>query len=93
MITGRRKNLHWRKHVFTNALGDRKMYEFIHDNPSMESYPVSYTNNPQVIAANDNMISITPPWRWTCWGSAIRVLGRLRIQRHRRSAGLCAGSL
>jgi itaconate CoA-transferase len=58
VITGRRKNRHPRKHVFTNALGDRELYEFIHDNPSMESYPVSYTNNPQVIAANDNMISI-----------------------------------
>ena len=58
VITGRRKNRHPRKHIFTNALGDRELYEFIHDNPSMESYPVSYTNDPAVIAANDNMISI-----------------------------------
>ena len=58
VITGNRKNLHPRKHVFTNALGDRAMYEFMHDNPSMESYPVSYTNNPHVIAQNDHMISI-----------------------------------
>jgi itaconate CoA-transferase len=58
VITGRKKNLHPRKHVFTNALGDRAMYEFMHDNPSMESYPVSYTNDPHVIAQNDHMISI-----------------------------------
>ena len=58
VITGRKKNLHPRKHVFTNALGDKPMYEFMHDNPSMESYPVSYTNAPQVIAQNDHMISI-----------------------------------
>jgi itaconate CoA-transferase len=58
VINGRKKNRHPRKHLFTNALGDRETYEFIHDNPSMESYPVSYTNDPQVIAANDNMISI-----------------------------------
>jgi itaconate CoA-transferase len=58
VITGRKKNLHYRKHIFTNALGDREMYEFMHDNPSMESYPVSYTNHPETIAANDNMISI-----------------------------------
>ena len=58
VITGRRKNLHPRKHVFTNALGDRAMYEFMHDNPSMESYSVSYTNDPHVIAQNDHMISI-----------------------------------
>jgi itaconate CoA-transferase len=58
VITGRRKNLHPRKHIFTNAIGDRAMYEFMHDNPSMESYPVSYTNDPHVIAQNDHMISI-----------------------------------
>ena len=58
VINGRKKNLHPHKHVFTNAVGDREMYEFMHDNPSMESYPVSYTNNPQAIAANNNMISI-----------------------------------
>jgi itaconate CoA-transferase len=58
VINGRKKNRHPHKHVFTNALGDREMYEFIDDNPSMESYPVSYTNNPTVIAANDRMVSI-----------------------------------
>jgi itaconate CoA-transferase len=34
------------------------MYDFINDNPSMESYPASYTEDPTVIAQNDNMISI-----------------------------------
>ena len=58
VITGRRKNLHPRKHIFTNALGDRAMYEFMDDNPSMASYPVSYTNDPHVIAQNDHMVSI-----------------------------------
>jgi itaconate CoA-transferase len=58
VITGRRKNLHARKHIFTNALGSREMYEFLNDNPSMESYPVSYTNAPHIIAQNDNMISV-----------------------------------
>lgn len=57
-VTGRRKNLHPMKNVFTVAEGTREMYRFMHDNPSMESYPVSYTNNPDVIALNDNMVSI-----------------------------------
>jgi len=34
------------------------MYDFINDNPSMASYPVSYTNDPSVIASNDNLMSI-----------------------------------
>ena len=58
VLTGRRKNLHPRHHVFTNALGDQDMYDFINDNPSMASYPVSYTNDPSVIASNDNLMSI-----------------------------------
>ena len=58
VVTGRKKTLHPRKHVFTVAQGTKKMYEFMNDNPSMESYPVSYTNEPAVIAQNDNMISI-----------------------------------
>jgi itaconate CoA-transferase len=58
VITGRRKTIHARKNVFTNAWGTKRMYDFINDNPSMESYPVSYTNDPAVIAQNDNFISI-----------------------------------
>ena len=58
VITGRKKTIHQRKHIFTNALGTQRMYQFINDNPSMESYPVSYVNNPAVIAQNDNMVSI-----------------------------------
>jgi len=56
--TGRRKTFHPRKHLFTNALGDTALYEFLHDNPSCESYPVSYLNDPGNIARQDNFISI-----------------------------------
>jgi len=58
VVTGRKKTLHPLKNVFTVAQGDTRMYEFMDDNPSMESYPVSYTNDPAVIAQNDCMISI-----------------------------------
>ncbi len=57
-VTGHKKTLHPRKHVFTTILGTRKTSEFVNDNPSMESYPVSHTNDPAVIAQNDNMVSI-----------------------------------
>jgi itaconate CoA-transferase len=57
-ITGRNKTLHPRKHVFMVAQGTRRMYDFINDNPSLESYPASYTEDPAVIARNDNMISV-----------------------------------
>jgi itaconate CoA-transferase len=58
VVTGRRKTIHPRKSVFTVTQGVKRTYEFINDNPSIESYPVSYINDPSVIAQNDNMISI-----------------------------------
>jgi itaconate CoA-transferase len=58
VVTGRRKSLHPMKNVFTFARGTKKMYEFMDNNPAMESYPVSYVNDPEVIAKNEKMISI-----------------------------------
>jgi len=58
VVTGRKKTLHPRKNVFIVAQGTKEMYEFINDNPSMESYPADYTEDPLVIAKNDNLISI-----------------------------------
>ncbi len=58
VVSGSRKTLHPRKHVFTVAQGVKSMYDFMNDNPSMESYPVSFVNDPSVIARNDRMISI-----------------------------------
>jgi itaconate CoA-transferase len=58
VVTGARKTLHPGRHVFTVACGDRQMLAALHDNPTFESYPVSYTNHPAVIARNERMISI-----------------------------------
>ena len=58
VANGRKKTLHPRKHVFTFALGDAKMCEFINDNPSMETYSSAYVNDLRIIAQHDNMMSI-----------------------------------
>jgi itaconate CoA-transferase len=58
VVNGSKKTLHPRKHVFTFALGDDEVYEFINDNPSMESYASSYVNDIHVIAQHDNMMSV-----------------------------------
>ena len=58
VITGRKKNLHPGKHVFTTASGPKSMYEFMDDNPSIESYPSDHVCRPSVIAQNDNMIAV-----------------------------------
>ena len=52
------KNINVKKHIFTLAFGDKAMYDFMDDNPSLESYPVDYVNNPSIISQNDNVISV-----------------------------------
>lgn len=58
VMNGRRKNLHPGKLVAGFVLGTRKLFQFIHDNPLFEFHPISYTNNPFVIAKNDKMVAI-----------------------------------
>jgi itaconate CoA-transferase len=58
VITGRKKTLHPRKHVFTIAMGDADMYGFMNDNPAMESYSSAYVNDLRIIAQHDNLISV-----------------------------------
>jgi itaconate CoA-transferase len=58
VVTNRLKKLNRRKSVFTFAMGDKKLYDFIHDNPGVESHPVSYVNDPCVIAELDDVVSI-----------------------------------
>jgi itaconate CoA-transferase len=57
-VTNRRKGLNQGKTVFTFAMGQKVMYDFLHNNPAVESHPVDYVNDPSVIAQNENVISI-----------------------------------
>src|SRR5271166_1291508 len=58
VVNGRKKTLHPRKHVFTFAIGDDEVYDFINDNPAMESYASSYVNDIHVIKQHDYMMSV-----------------------------------
>jgi itaconate CoA-transferase len=58
VVNNRRKRLNPGKTVFTFAMGQKAMYEFLDDNPDVESYPVDYVNDPYVIAQNDNVVSV-----------------------------------
>ena len=57
-ITGMRKQLNPGKMVCTFALGSTYLYEAIDRNPDIEFYPVDYTNLPQNIMLNDNVVAI-----------------------------------
>lgn len=57
-VTNMKKPIHVGKTVATLAWGSKKMYDFMDDNPAFEMYPVSYINNPAVIAQHDNFVSV-----------------------------------
>lgn len=58
VITGQRKTLLPRKIVLGFALGTRKLFDFMHENPMFEFRPNRFTNDPAVIARNDRMVAI-----------------------------------
>ena len=58
VLTGERKSLHRGKVVLSFVLGSQRIFDFINHNPSFEFQPISYTNNPFVVAKNDNMVAI-----------------------------------
>lgn len=58
VITGAAKSIMAHQHVFTLALGDRAMYAFMDDNPSLVGLPASWVNNPAVIRKNRRMVSV-----------------------------------
>ena len=58
IINGSRKSLHRGKVVAGFVLGTHRIIDFIHENRSFEFRPISYTNDPFVVAQNDRMVAI-----------------------------------
>src|SRR5262249_45291793 len=58
VVTGTRKRLDPGKVVTTFALGTRRLYDFLHENPAIELLPVDYVNDPRVIAQEERFVSI-----------------------------------
>jgi len=58
VVTGRRKTLLPNKIVSSFVMGSRRLYDWLNDNPSVELRGSDFTNDPLVIAQNDNMVAI-----------------------------------
>lgn len=58
VVTNEHKKIHPYKSVYTFAMGDKEMYTFLNNNPSMEAYSVDHVNDPCVIGKLDTMVSI-----------------------------------
>lgn len=58
VINNSQKSIHPGKTVSTFAIGTRKLYDFIHDNPAVVQLDVAYTNNPEIIGRNARVTAI-----------------------------------
>lgn len=52
------KNYRPRKVICSFVMGTRRLYDFVDDNPFIESYGNDFVNDPFIIARNDNMVAI-----------------------------------
>ena len=57
-ITGVYKNRRPNQMVTTFALGTRRLYDFLDENPGVEFLPVDFVNDPRVIASEHRFVSI-----------------------------------
>ncbi|MGH7788327.1 MAG: acetyl-CoA hydrolase/transferase family protein [Candidatus Binatia bacterium] len=58
VVTGACKQLNRFQSIYTFAGGSRRTYDFLDRHPQVQSYPVDYTNLPEVIARNDRVVAI-----------------------------------
>jgi acyl-CoA hydrolase len=58
VVTGTHKQLRRNKIVCTFCLGTRHLYEWLHENASVELLPVSWVNDPRVIAREPDFVSV-----------------------------------
>ena len=57
-VDNSRKPIHTGRSVATFALGSKRIYDYIDDNPAVQMLPVEYVNNPEVIAQHPNFVSV-----------------------------------
>jgi acyl-CoA hydrolase/RimJ/RimL family protein N-acetyltransferase len=58
VINNRCKGFNEGKLVASAALGNKDLYEFLHDNPAIEFHPSDYVNNPFIISQHNRMVSM-----------------------------------
>ena len=58
IVDNSRKSINRGKTVAAFCMGSSDSYEFLNDNPAVEFRTINYTNDPLVIARNNNMVAI-----------------------------------
>lgn len=84
-VNNSQKVLHKGVSVVTFLYGSEDLYQYAHNNPKVEVYPVDYVNNPLVIAKNPNMVSINSAISVDFMGQV--AADTVSAQRHHSGAG------
>ncbi len=58
IVTNKKKSIHKGKVIASFAMGSRKLYEYIDDNPLFQFHDTAYVNDPYVIGQNRKMVAI-----------------------------------
>lgn len=58
IINNKYKKIHPNKSVTGFALGTRRLYDYVHDNPAFQFLDIDYVNDPHVIRRNNKMVAI-----------------------------------
>ena len=58
VINNKFKRIHPNKIVTAFALGTRRLYDYVHDNPFFQFLDIGYVNDPYVIRRNNKMVAI-----------------------------------
>lgn len=58
VLTGKKKGINEKLMVCTFAMGTRRLYDFMDDNPGIFMAPIDYVNDPRIICQNHKMVSI-----------------------------------
>ena len=58
IINNKYKQIHPNKVVTAFALGTKKLYDYVDDNPAFQFLDIDYVNDPHVIRRNDKMVAI-----------------------------------
>ncbi|UCE09115.1 MAG: GNAT family N-acetyltransferase [Candidatus Thorarchaeota archaeon] len=58
VVTNRKKSLHKDKVIASFAMGTKKLYDYVYDNPMFHFHDTAYVNDPHVIGQNKKMIAI-----------------------------------
>lgn len=58
VVNNSRKHIHPHKTVSGFALGSRRLYDIVHDNPSFQFLDIDYVNDPHVIRRNPKVVAV-----------------------------------